>query len=116
MDCRSARYLRHERALSRCQGRGNVQPVRDKKRAALWCAGVGGVLVLSAVVLGVVNLTVWDASVVGAAFANVVIGLGGLLVVLGVGLASGSGVALRMWVAPSDRRSPTALPHPAAHR
>src|SRR4029453_4854069 len=33
-----------------------------------------------------------------------------------IGLASGSGVALRMWVAPSDRRSPTALPHPAAHR
>ena len=74
--------------------------MRDKKRAALWCAGVGGVLVLSAVVLGVVNMTVWDASVVGAAFANVLIGLGGLLVVLGVGLASGSGVALRMWVAP----------------
>ena len=33
-----------------------------------------------------------------------------------IGLASVSGVAFEDVVGPSDRHSPTALPHPAAHR
>lgn len=59
----------------------------DAKRRALWCAVAGGVLVVAAAVLGVVNMLVLDASVPVAVAANVLIGLGGLLLVAAVVIA-----------------------------